>query len=53
MTRAALADAVERGETGMATDWRTTNLLASRFWPAVGFRPHCLRLSRTVDLRPR
>lgn len=53
VTRAALGDAIERGETGMGTDWRTTNLLASRFWPTVGFRPHCLRLSRTIDLQPR
>lgn len=49
LTRAALLDAVESGSTGMWTDWRTTNPPAARSWPAVGFKPMCLRLSRRVD----
>ncbi|GAA1680183.1 GNAT family N-acetyltransferase [Fodinicola feengrottensis] len=53
LTRAALADAVERRATSMSSDWRTTNLRAARFWPAVGFRPTCVRLSRSIDLTPR
>jgi len=28
------------------TNWRVTNLLASRFWPARGFRPSYVRLHR-------
>ena len=30
----------------VVTDWRETNLLASRFWPARGFRPSYVRLHR-------
>jgi ribosomal protein S18 acetylase RimI-like enzyme len=50
LTRAALLDAKESGSTGMWTDWRTTNPPAARIWPAVGFKPMCLRLSRRIDL---
>jgi hypothetical protein len=32
----------------MVTDWRETNLLSSRFWPARGFRPFFLRLYRSI-----
>ena len=32
----------------MTTDWRVTNLLASRFWPKRGFRPTFLRLYRSI-----
>jgi GNAT superfamily N-acetyltransferase len=32
----------------MVTDWRVTNLLSSRFWPARGFRTTFLRLHRLV-----
>ena len=38
LTQAAFAWARERGHETMVTDWRVTNLLASRFWPARGFR---------------
>jgi GNAT superfamily N-acetyltransferase len=30
------------------TDWRMTNLAASRFWPARGFRPTFYRLYRSI-----
>jgi len=30
------------------TDWRATNLLSSRVWPRLGFRPHFLRLHRMI-----
>lgn len=30
-------------------DWRSTNLLASRFWPRRGYRPVFYRLVRRVD----
>jgi GNAT superfamily N-acetyltransferase len=32
----------------MVTDWRMTNMLASRFWPKRGFRPTFLRLYRAL-----
>jgi GNAT superfamily N-acetyltransferase len=32
----------------VATDWRETNLLSSRAWPALGFRPTFLRLHRLL-----
>ena len=38
LTEASLAWAHERGYACMVTDWRETNLLSSRFWPARGFR---------------
>jgi GNAT superfamily N-acetyltransferase len=38
----------EHGYRVMTTDWRMTNLLASRFWPKRGFRPTFLRLYRSI-----
>ena len=38
----------ESGYPTMTTDWRMTNLWASRFWPKRGFRPVYLRLYRSV-----
>lgn len=32
----------------VTVDWRSVNLLASRFWPRRGFRPQYLRLYRAV-----
>jgi ribosomal protein S18 acetylase RimI-like enzyme len=48
LTNASLAWANEQGYTSMATDWRETNLLASRFWPRRGFRRTFLRLYRSI-----
>ena len=48
MTEAAFAWASEAGYTSMGTDWRVTNLLASRFWPRRGFRTTFLRLYRPI-----
>ena len=48
LTQAAFAWARKRGHEVMVTDWRVTNLLASRFWPARGFRETFLRLYRHV-----
>lgn len=36
------------GYAVIAVDWRETNLLSSRFWPARGFRRTFLRLYRSV-----
>ena len=38
----------EAGYDCVATDWRQTNLLSSRAWTALGFRPTFLRLHRTI-----
>jgi ribosomal protein S18 acetylase RimI-like enzyme len=48
MTDASFAWAAEAGYTSMGTDWRVTNLLASRFWPRRGFRVSFLRLYRHI-----
>ena len=48
LTDAAFAWAHERGYPSMLTDWRETNLLSSRFWPARGFRRFFLRLYRSI-----
>jgi ribosomal protein S18 acetylase RimI-like enzyme len=38
----------ESGYRTAVTDWRATNLLSSRTWPRLGFRPTFLRLHRVV-----
>ena len=48
MTAHALRWAHEHGHPVMTTDWRMTNLYASRFWPKRGFRPTFLRLYRSI-----
>jgi ribosomal protein S18 acetylase RimI-like enzyme len=48
LTAHALTWAHEHGIGTMITDWRQTNLLASRFWPRRGFRPTFLRLYRSI-----
>jgi ribosomal protein S18 acetylase RimI-like enzyme len=48
LTQAAFAWARGRGYKTMVTDWRVTNLLSSRFWPARGFRETFLRLYRHI-----
>jgi len=48
LTAAAFTWANEQGYRSMTTDWRSNNLLSSRFWPARGFRPTFLRLYRSV-----
>jgi GNAT superfamily N-acetyltransferase len=40
--------AAEAGCRAVVTDWRATNLLASRTWPRLGFRPTFLRLFRAI-----
>jgi ribosomal protein S18 acetylase RimI-like enzyme len=48
LTEHVLHWAHEHGYPTMITDWRMTNLLASRFWPRRGFRTTFLRLYRAV-----
>ena len=48
LTHHAIAWAHEHGYPTMTTDWRMTNLLASRFWPRRGFRETFLRLYRSI-----
>jgi GNAT superfamily N-acetyltransferase len=48
LTNAAFAWAREQGCRVIVTDWRETNLTASRFWPARGFRRTFVRLYRSI-----
>jgi GNAT superfamily N-acetyltransferase len=48
LTAHVLAWAREAGYRTVVTNWRVTNLLASRFWPARGFRPTFVRLYRAI-----
>jgi ribosomal protein S18 acetylase RimI-like enzyme len=48
LTDTGFAWAAEQGYQVMVTDWRETNLLASRFWPRRGFRRTFLRLYRSI-----
>lgn len=48
LMEAAHAWAHDQGYPSMITDWRETNLLSSRFWPARGFRRCFLRLYRSI-----
>jgi GNAT superfamily N-acetyltransferase len=45
---AVLAWAAQAGFGCVVTDWRVTNLLSSRTWPALGFAESFLRLHRLV-----
>jgi len=45
----ALHEAHRAGFESVELDWRSTNLLASRFWPRRGFIPTHLRLRRDVQ----
>ncbi len=40
--------AAEAGYGSVVTNWRMTNLSASRFWPAQGFQPIYHRLHRAL-----
>jgi GNAT superfamily N-acetyltransferase len=48
LTAQVLSWAHEHGFGSMTTDWRSVNLLSSRFWPRRGWRPTHLRLYRAV-----
>ena len=48
LTHYALRWAHDEGFRSMTADWRSVNLLSSRFWPRRGFRPQYLRLYRAV-----
>ena len=48
----AMRDMASFGHTSAIADWRTTNLEASRFWPAQGFLTVANRYVRTVPARP-
>jgi GNAT superfamily N-acetyltransferase len=48
LTGHVLTWANEHGFRSMTTDWRSVNLLSSRYWPARGFRPQFFRLYRRV-----
>jgi ribosomal protein S18 acetylase RimI-like enzyme len=46
----AISWAAGAGYPAITVDWRVANLLASRFWPARGFRPTFLRMSRMTGI---
>ncbi|HEV8250090.1 MAG TPA: GNAT family N-acetyltransferase [Gaiellaceae bacterium] len=48
LTAHVLDWAHEQGFRSMTTDWRSVNLLASRFWPKRGWHPTHYRLYRAV-----
>jgi GNAT superfamily N-acetyltransferase len=48
LTSWALAYAAEQGYARLRTNWRVTNLVASRYWPARGFALSHIRLVRSV-----
>ena len=48
LTAHAIEWARANGYRTIITDWRMTNLEASRFWPARGFRPTFYRLYRSI-----
>jgi GNAT superfamily N-acetyltransferase len=45
---AVLAWSRDAGHPSVVTDWRMTNLLASRTWPRLGYRPTFFRLFRAI-----
>jgi GNAT superfamily N-acetyltransferase len=44
----ALSWAQTEGYGSVVTNWRVTNLMASRFWSRLGWRPTFLRLQRVI-----
>ncbi len=42
--------AADAGYRSLTIDWRSVNLLSSRFWPARGFRPIFHRMHRMVGI---
>ena len=40
--------AAAEGYGAVVTDWRATNLLSSRTWPKLGWRPTFYRLHRAI-----
>ena len=48
LTHHVLRWAYEQEIPTMITDWRMTNMFASRFWPRRGFRPTFLRVYRSI-----
>jgi GNAT superfamily N-acetyltransferase len=53
LTDAALSWAYEHGYRTCATDWRSANLVSSRFWERRGFVPTAYRLFRSIALTSR
>jgi ribosomal protein S18 acetylase RimI-like enzyme len=51
LTAHGLADDFATGYAFCFTDWRATNLLASRMWLGQGWRPIAYRLTRRLDER--
>ena len=48
LTESLAAAAEERGFSYLETNWRTTNRVAAKFWPARGFTPTWQRMVRVL-----
>jgi len=48
LTSAVINELLSRGFEHVVTDWRGTNQLSSRTWPALGFEPTIYRLHRAI-----
>ena len=48
LARTLLRWSAREGHPTVAIDWRMTNLLSSRAWPALGFRPTFFRVHRRL-----
>ena len=53
LTDLALGWAYEQGYRTCITDWRSANLVSSRFWARRGFEPTAYRLFRRIELTAR
>lgn len=51
LTRYCFEHYRREGYQHVVIDWRTTNILASRFWTKMGFVPTAYRLARSIDPR--
>lgn len=51
LTEYGFSRALSNGFEYCETDWRSTNAMASSFWPSRGFKPFAYRLARRIDPR--
>ena len=49
LTRYAINEQIGKGKNLFVTDWRCANLLSSKFWQDIGFKPIAYRIYRHID----
>jgi|GEM_PF-2234272 len=49
LTQYAINDQVRQGKSIFVTDWRSANLLSSKFWADTGFKTTAFRIYRHID----